>query len=208
MKTAPFLTALIAFVVLALPLPAGAQTNGSWNVTISPAAGGTKTAVSFFATGTFLTGFSYPTASQIGGSAIGFTGSGGAPAGAWSFASNTFIPVTSFGYGTNSTAGTSRPFTALAFLTEGSFVALFDTPLPFSTNDVLAYVLDASPVNVELDVAFSNFTPGTYNALQVNPAFPDGAAYNMEIVPEPSIYALLVLSAAGLGGYVLRGRRK
>jgi hypothetical protein len=30
----------------------------------------------------------------------------------------------------------------------------------------------------------------------------------MEIVPEPSTYALLALSAVGLGGYVLRRRRR
>jgi hypothetical protein len=30
----------------------------------------------------------------------------------------------------------------------------------------------------------------------------------MSIVPEPSTYALLALSVAGLGGYILRRRRE
>ena len=200
--------AAIAAVALLVPSLSQAQSNGSWNTTISPAAGGTKTAVSFFATGTFLTGFSYPVSTSINGTPIGFSGIEGSPAGAWSFSTNTFFTVTPFGYGTNITTGVSRTLTSLAFITDGTLAALFDAPLPFSGGDVLAFVLDTTPVNVELDVAFSNFTPGTYNGVMVNSAFPDGAAYNMEIVPEPSTYALLALAAAGLGAHVLQRRRK
>lgn len=202
------LPAAIAAFALLVPSLSQAQSNGSWNTTISPAAGGTKTAVSFFAAGTFLTGFSHAGSGELFGAVLGVTGQFGAPAGAWSFASNAIFPVSSFGYGTNTTTGTSRPFTSLLFSDSGTFAGLFDTPLPFSGGDVVAYVLDTTPVNVELDVAFSNFTPGTYNGVLVNVAFPEGAAYNMEVVPEPSTYALLALSAAGLGGYVLRRRRR
>jgi hypothetical protein len=55
---------------------------------------------------------------------------------------------------------------------------------------------------VQIDLAFSNFNPGSYNAVDNF-----GTQFNLEIVPEPTTYALLALSAAGLGGYVLRRRR-
>jgi hypothetical protein len=39
--------------------------------------------------------------------------------------------------------------------------------------------------------------------------FPDVAYIGVTgVIPEPSTYALLALSGAGLGGYVLRRRRK
>jgi len=53
------------------------------------------------------------------------------------------------------------------------------------------------------DLAFENFTTRTHYA-EPSP----GINFNMEIVPEPSTYALLALSAVGLGGYVLRRRRR
>lgn len=70
------------------------------------------------------------------------------------------------------------------------------------TGQTNAFVFDTSPTIVELDLVFSNFTPGTYNGTAGD------AQLNMEVVPEPSTYALLTLSAAGLGGYALRRRRR
>jgi len=69
--------------------------------------------------------------------------------------------------------------------------------------DVLQMVLSNTPTEVQIDLPFSNFNQGSYNAVDSY-----GTQYNLEIVPEPSTFALLALSAAGLGGYFLRRRRK
>lgn len=75
--------------------------------------------------------------------------------------------------------------------------------LAFDSGDWLQLVFSSTPTVLEVDLVFSNFNPGSYNGVNVY-----GTQVNMEIVPEPSTYALLALSAAGLGGYVLRRRRK
>jgi hypothetical protein len=79
----------------------------------------------------------------------------------------------------------------------------WESQLPATAGDTFAYVIDPEPAQFEIDLAFENFNIGTYNA-EPSP----GLNFNMEVVPEPSTYALLALSAAGLGGYFLRRRRK
>lgn len=46
------------------------------------------------------------------------------------------------------------------------------------------------------------------SGMTLDPQYPDLTFIGVTAVPEPSTYALLALSAAGLGGYVLRRRRK
>ena len=121
---------------------------------------------------------------------------------------DTNFVISPIGYATNITRGTSSLIDQLIFRDFGGTQVLnigFSTPLALSNNvDTIAWVLDPSPAEFEIDLAFSNFNPGTYNRdLDSN-----GNGMNMEIVPEPSTYALLALSAAGLGGYVLRRRRR
>lgn len=87
----------------------------------------------------------------------------------------------------------------------GQFTIFYSSELPAETGDTLAWVLDATPTELEIDLAFSNFTQGTYNTAQPYSLL---GQYNMEIVPAPSTYALLALAAAGLGGYILRRRRR
>ena len=72
-----------------------------------------------------------------------------------------------------------------------------------SQGDWIQIVFSNTPTAVQIDLAFSNFNPGSYNAVDNF-----GTQFNLEIVPEPTTYALLALSAAGLGGYVVRRRRK
>lgn len=209
MQRSHFLAALVAIAIVATPSLVQAQTNGTWNTVISPSAGGTKTSISFYATGNFLTGYSNTGVGpgQIG-QGIGFTGVGTAPSNAWTMATTNFS-FAPFGYITNLTQGVSRSLNSIGFYSfgvgAGQFTIFYSSELPAETGDTLAWVLDATPTELEIDLAFSNFTQGTYNAAQ-----PYGlpGQYNMEIIPEPSTYALLALSAAGLGGYVLRRRRK
>jgi len=205
-NTAIILLSLIAFV----PFRTDAQTySGAWFTTISPAAGGAKTAISISNSGNISTGFTW----NFGGSSlfklgIGFSGAYGAPSGAWDMTLTNFN-VAPIGYATNLTTGVSRNFTTFEF----SEVTIDGQPakmimlglqsgLPLTNGNTLAYIFNPSPAEFELDLAFDNFTIGTYNS-QPNPDI----SMNVEIVPEPSTYALLALAAAGLGAHVLRRRR-
>ena len=204
---------LLAFVLLCASSVAQAQTptNSSWNVTISPSAGGTKTAISFFATGGWTNGYTGNRGTNaviLAGPTIGVSGALGSPSNAWTIASGTTFTFPSFGYVTNVTSGSSSLLTDLRFNSPGgSFLTMdlfLESGLTINPNDTAKYVFDATPTVLEIDLAFDNFNPGTYNALDSS----TGNEYNMEIVPEPSTYALLALSVAGLSGYVLRRRRK
>ena len=206
----PTIVLVVAAALLFAASSSQAQTNitnGSWNSTISPAAGGTKTAISFFATGDWATNGYLSTANSPGSSGfgIGFSGVLGAPSGAWSFATTNYF-VGNYGYYTNHTKGTSVTLDTIAFDNPGPFQILFVTgtnTMSFDSGDYLQFFFDTTPVEVEIDLAFNNFNSGTYNGVDNN-----GTQFNLEVVPEPSTYALLALSAAGLGGYVLRRRRK
>lgn len=209
MKITHLVTALVAAAIPAIPSLTQAQTNGTWNTVISPSAGGTKTSISFYGTGDWLTGFTFTgSGPSHSGQAIGLSGLGTSPSNAWTMPQTNFV-VAPLGYITNLTQGVSRSLTNVGFAYAGGplFFALYFSSLPSANGDTLAWVFDATPTELEVDLAFSNFTPGTYNTADpFNPS--SGYQYNMEIVPEPSTYTLLALSAAGLGGYVLRRRRK
>jgi hypothetical protein len=201
------LTILLLSLIAYAPFRAEAQfAPGTWNLVLSPAAGGTKTAVSLSNSGELSTGYIWGSGGGVLDWMVGASGNSGAPAGAWSFATTNFT-VSPFGYATNFTTGASRSFTQFNFWSfGGESVAAgvgLDGVLTATTGDQVAFIVDPSPAQFEIDLAFSNFTPGTYNTTPSTTS----PNYNMEIVPEPSTYALLALSAAGLGGYVLRRRR-
>jgi hypothetical protein len=64
----------------------------------------------------------------------------------------------------------------------------------------------------ELDIAAFDSNNIGFKGIELSnmgPSYPDVAYIGVTgVVPEPSTYALLALSAAGLGGYVLRRRQK
>lgn len=207
--------ALLAFVVTVLvaPLESRAQSvlaNGAWNTTISPAEGGAKTLISFSASGDWATnGYIFPfnTTNGFSREAIGFTGIAGAASDAWSFTNfQTSFFVAPFGYFTNHTQGISQVLEEIYFETyeggRGVLTVGSSNNLPALQGQWVQTVFSNTPTEVLIDLPFSNFNQGSYNAVD---GF--GTQFNMEIVPEPSTYALLALSAAGLGGYVLRRRR-
>ena len=199
----PLRVLLLTIALLTFPIMSYAHT-GSWNVTLSPSSGGAKTTISLFATGDYVTGYPVSVIGTVGGIGIGVSGAAGAPGGAWTMATTNFT-VPSMGYVTNFTTGVSRQLTGFAFDNPGPFQVLnilYDSTWDLVANQQYAFVFDTDPTIVELDLVFSNFTPGTYNGSTGNTQF------NMEVVPEPSPYALLALSAAGLGGYALRRRRR
>jgi hypothetical protein len=189
---------------------AQAQT-GTWNTTFSLAGDGTNTAVSIFATGTWTNGYVFNSGQTnlvgtLTAFGIGRSGFLGSRSGAWSMG-NTNFTISPIGYATNITQGTSALIDSVTFFDFGGGLIFFlgiPSGLVYSNQvDEVAWVLDPSPAEFEIDLAFTNFTPGSYNTTPT-----DGVTFNMEVVPEPSTYALLALSAAGLGGYVLRRRRK
>ena len=187
-------------------------TNGAWNTTISPAAGGTKSLISFTAPDWATNGYSSPfvPGSSFHRQQIAFTGVLGAASNAWSFATTTNFAFAPIGYYTNHTDGTSILLEEIVFESFGPGQGLITVGDPNIANllssdpgDVLQMVLSNTPTEVQIDLPFSNFNQGSYNAVDSY-----GTQYNLEIVPEPSTFALLALSAAGLGGYFLRRRRK
>jgi hypothetical protein len=186
-----------------------AQLVGSWNVTISPTNDGAQTAVSFYATGDWLTGFT-----AIDGNSSLFSGrtgpvdyvgstmfvSGpvfGVPQ-AWNLTNSIGVLVAEpLGYITNFTSGetASLNIVAIDYSQELDSSVLFiggsSRVLAFS-NDILAYVFTSTPTQVAIDQNFSAFVPGTYS-YGTNTTSPQ----YLQIVPEPSTYALLAVSAAG-----------
>jgi len=208
-KHAPYLTLLLFLLFTYVPSRAEAQgANGTWTTIISPAADGTKTALSFSNSGTVTTGLTVSGGFFWSGLITGTSGMWGAPAGAFNFSLTNFS-ISPVGYVENVTTGIREDFTGLAIgLSDGvSLVGFTFNELRFLEDDVLVVVIDPTPATLEIDLDFSGFTPGTYNAISPLIYAPD-VALNMEIVPEPSTYALLALSAAGLGGYILRRRRR
>jgi hypothetical protein len=212
-------TALLAVgvTVFVAPLESRGQstlTNGAWNTTISPAEGGTKSLISFSASGDWATnGYDMPFPTQgFSRQQIAWTGFLGAASNAWNFTNfETSFFVAPFGYFTNHTTGVGhvlnevcfQNFEALGVLAGALLVGPTNDAFVASQGDWIQIVFSNTPTAVQIDLAFSNFNPGSYNAVDNF-----GTQFNLEIVPEPTTYALLALSAAGLGGYVLRRRRK
>jgi hypothetical protein len=212
-------TALLAVgvTVFVAPLESRGQstlTNGAWNTTISPAEGGTKSLISFSASGDWATnGYDMPFPTQgFSRQQIAWTGFLGAASNAWNFTNfETSFFVAPFGYFTNHTTGVGhvlnevcfQNFEALGVLAGALLVGPTNDAFVASQGDWIQIVFSNTPTAVQIDLAFSNFNPGSYNAVD-----PLGTQFNLEIVPEPTTYALLALSAAGLGGYVVRRRRK
>ena len=196
---------------------AQAQTNSSWNVTISPAAGGTKTAFSIFATDSFINGYTAGSTSVLNGLNIAIAGAFAAPPSAFLMPGLTANPGTTVRFSipgtitwTNLTTAQGIVLNEISFLDLGSgnqrlYLWNPDGNINYTTGDNLRFDFDTTPAEFEIDLAFENFSQGTYNT---GPIGVNSNSYNMEIVPEPSTYALLALSAAGLGAHVLRRRRK
>ena len=93
---------------------------------------------------------------------------------------------------TNLTQPSSMPLNRMQFsLANGTAWFMFGgTPtITASPTDKIAYVLGATPAQFVVDQNFSIFKPGTYNIT--------GGGLNMQIVPEPSTYALFVMTGAG-----------
>jgi hypothetical protein len=209
-KHSTCLTILLLSLIAFAPVSAIAQVwPGTWTVVLSPAEGGTKTAISLSNSGDIATGFTFDSATfgtGFAGLQFAATGLAGAPAGAWTFATTNFL-ASPFGYATNVTTGSSKVFESLRFFTVSPGVGGIGTDfdlLSATTGDEIRFVFDPSPAQLVIDLAFDNFNPGTYNST-FSSTSPN---YNMEIVPEPSTYALLALAAAGLGGLVLRRHRR
>lgn len=207
-----FLILLLLGVVFS-PLLASAQSvfqpYGFTNI-ISSAAGGAKTAFSITGFGDNRIGWAQSASTTISFFNIGTSGASGAPAGAWDMLGTTNFSISPIGYLTNLQTGQTTIVDTLQFSTSSGVQRLnlvaSGTPLTVLSNQFWNIVLDPNPAVFEIDLAFDNFNGGTYVATS-------GGGFKtqtmqIEAIPEPSTYALIAASAAGLGGYVLRRRRE
>ncbi len=195
---------LAPVAALAQPAPSG------FTNIITSAAGGTKTAFSITSFGDNSIGWAQSASTTISFFNVGTAGAGGAPAGAWDMLGTTNFSISPIGYLTNLQTGQTTLVDTVEFSTSSGVQSLnlvaSGTPLTVLTNQRWDIVFNPEPAVFEIDLAFDNFNGGTYVA-----SYGGGfitQTMEIEAIPEPSTYALLALSAAGLGGYVLRRRRK
>jgi hypothetical protein len=99
----------------------------------------------------------------------------------------------------NNTNPAARLVTNNSFFLNNNGTTVTSTNALFNTYYQLLNIADFDTLNIGVKgIELSSMTP----------QFPDISYIGVTAVPEPSTYALLALSAAGLGGYVLRRRRK
>lgn len=184
------------------------QPYGFTNI-ITSAAGGTKTVFSITSIGDNKIGWALSASTTISSFNVGTSGTNGAPAGAWDIPGFTNFSISPVGYLTNLQSGASTIVDTIQFNTFSGVQylnLLASTPITVLSNQFWNLVLDPNPAVFEIDLAFDNFNAGTYVSTTMGGIRTQ--TIQIEGVPEPSTYALLVLSAAGLGGYVLRRRNR
>jgi autotransporter family porin len=185
---------------------------GTVAATLAGSGGLTKTGVG---TMTFTTANSYQGATSINEGALLINGDMSLATGLYTVAANAAI-------GGSGTIGGS-----LSFLSDAKFVFSLTSTLivngasvtfgSFGVDDLIGldssvavgtYTLIAGPADVDTS-NLSNF--GAANAFDLGggkSAYFTEGSLQLNVVPEPSTYALLVLSAAGLGAHMIRRRRR
>jgi hypothetical protein len=199
----PFAAVLFATSLIAYPDAAFAQTPaGSWNITLSPTNSGEQTAVTIAVSGVLATGFNFSTGEpdplSLGGVAIFYPTDIDAPPSVWPDFSGQYL-VAPFGVITNVTQQTSMQLESIAFDMDQTMWAYGFDAISINDGDFVAFLFDPTPAGFVIDQNFSVFTPGTYSE-------EGGWTYNLEIVPEPSTYALLAMTAAGALWWARRRR--
>ena len=116
----------------------------------------------------------------------------------WNVTNSIGVLTAPFGYVTNLTRGASLSLDTvfIEYLQEydSSILVVGGTNrMSISEIDVLAYVFNATPTQVVMDQAFSTFNPGSYSR-RTNTTAP----LYLQVVPEPSTYALLLMTGAGV----------
>jgi len=190
----PFVAVLFATSLITYPDATFAQTPaGSWNITLSPYNNGDQTAVTISVSGALATGFNFITGEPepigVGGVAIFYPTDIDAPPSVWPDFGGEY-QVGPFGVITNITQETSMLLESIGFDMDQTMWAYGFDAISINDGDVVAFLFDPTPAEFVIDQNFSVFTPGTYSEV-------GGWTYNLEIVPEPSTYALLAMSAAG-----------
>jgi autotransporter-associated beta strand protein len=185
---------------------------GTVAATLAGSGGLTKTGVG---TMTFTTANSYQGATSINEGALLINGNMSLATGLFTVAANAAI-------GGSGTIGGS-----LSFLSDAKFVFSLTSTLivngasvtfgSFGVDDLIGldssvavgtYTLIAGPADVDTS-NLSNF--GAANAFDLGggkSAYFTEGSLQLNVVPEPSTYALLVLSSAGLGAHMIRRRRR